>query len=68
MTYWSVVSAVLMAFAIYKLAEFAVDSAYGYVRRKKIDRILDELDEFWAEQSALAAKPVKKKAVAKKKK
>jgi hypothetical protein len=66
MTFWSVVSAVLTAFAIYKLIEFGVDTAYGYVRRKKIDRILDELDEFWAEQAALT-KPVKKKAVAKKK-
>jgi hypothetical protein len=67
MTFWDTVLAVLWAGAIFRLLDFGTQYVVNLYRQKKIDRILDELDEFWAEQAA-AAKPVrKKKAVAKKK-
>ena len=65
MTFWNTVAAVIVAWAARDLIHFAVDMGLGYARRKKIDRILEDLDEFWAEEAA--KKPVRKKAAAKKK-
>ena len=66
MTYWDVVWAVITALCIFRLFDIAVDAVAGYFSRRKIDKILDDLHEFWEEQQELK-KPVKKKAVAKKK-
>jgi hypothetical protein len=66
MTFQSTIGAVLYALCIWRVLDVGVDYAFSVYRRKKLDRILDELDEFWIEQAA-AKKPVRKKAVAKKK-
>ena len=66
MTFWTTVVAVLWALAIYRLIDFAIDAAQGYFQRKKVERILDELEEFWHDERE-AQKPARKKAVAKRK-
>jgi hypothetical protein len=66
MTFGDTILAVLWALGIWRVFDLAVDYAFNFYRQKKIDRIFDELDEFWEEQAKLA-KPVRKKAVAKKK-
>lgn len=66
MTFSDTLFAVVLGLSIFRLADLAVDVLLGYIRRKKIDRIFEELDEMWAEHEALK-KPVRKKAVAKKK-
>jgi len=66
MTFWTTVVAVLWALAIYRLIDYAVDVTQGYFQRRKVERILDELEEFWHDEQA-AKKPARKKAVAKRK-
>ena len=66
MTFWSTVAAVLWALAVYRLIDFGIDTAQGYLQRRKVERILDELEEFWHDEQA-AKKPARKKAVAKRK-
>jgi hypothetical protein len=66
MTFQSTIGAVLYALCIWRVLDLAVDYGFAFYRRKKFDRIFDELEELWEEQVKLA-KPVRKKAVAKKK-
>lgn len=69
MTFWSTVAAVLWAVGIFRVLDLAVEYVVGLYRQKKIDRILDELHEFWeaTEEAAETKKPAKKKVAAKKK-
>jgi hypothetical protein len=66
MTIGDTILAVLYALCIWRILDLTVDYGFKVYRRKKLDRILEELDEFW-ELEAAKAKPARKKAVAKKK-
>lgn len=65
MTFWDTFSAVLWALVFWRVIDLGTEYVISIYRRKKFDRLFDELVESWEELEA--KKPVRKKAAAKKK-